>query len=278
VTAIGPIGSCLGMSMLTLLAAGVTSAAAAPAQSQPAAKPHAVDPAAVAALTRMGHFLREQKNMQIKGDTITDEVLDSGQKVQSAASIDVKVRRPDRLRVDTEADRKSRRFFYDGKSFAVYSPKAGYYAQVAAPPTIREMIEDVASRYGIEMPLADLFFWGTDKSGVEDIRAAVDLGPSTIAGVKCEQYAFHQSDVDWQIWIQAGDQPLPRKFVVTTLADEARPQYQVVLTWKLNATFDDKEFAFVPPKEAMPIAFEDLAAHARSRQGRSARTSHGGKK
>jgi hypothetical protein len=40
----------------------------------------------------------------------------------------------------------------------------------------------------------------------------------------CEHYAFRQEGLDWQIWIQ-GDYPLPRKFVIRTLTDDARPQH-----------------------------------------------------
>src|SRR5256885_81541 len=69
-------------------------------QSQTAAKRPAVDPKAVAALERMGEFLRKQQSLEVKGETVTDEVLPSGQKVQYGASVDARVHRPNRLRVD----------------------------------------------------------------------------------------------------------------------------------------------------------------------------------
>ena len=75
----------------------------------------------------------------------------------------------------------------------------------------------VAQRYGLEFPLADLFYWGTAKSGVGDIRAATSLGRSTVAGVPCDHYAYRQADVDWQIWIEQGTSPLPRKLVITSI-------------------------------------------------------------
>jgi hypothetical protein len=33
-------------------------------------------------------------------------------------------------------------------------------------------------KYGLELPLADLFFWGTDKAHPEDIKAAIAIVPS----------------------------------------------------------------------------------------------------
>ena len=56
-------------------------------------------------------------------------------------------------------------------------------------------------------------------------QPAVDIGPSAVDGMTCEQYAFRQEGVDWQIWIQLGDFPLPRKLVIRTLTDDAKPQH-----------------------------------------------------
>jgi hypothetical protein len=266
-----------------LLAEGVGAAAQQPAGAtggsggQATRAAPAVDPAAVAALERMGAFLRQQRRFEIKGQTLTDDVLESGQKVQLSASVDLKVRRPDRLRAEMQSDRKSRQLYYDGKTFTVYGPRSRYYARVAAPATIRELIEVAARRYGIELPLADLFYWGTERSGVSDLRAAVALGPSTIDGAKTEHYAFRQAGADWQIWIQQGDQPLPRKLIVTNTREPSQPQHQVLLDWSLNPTFDDRLFAFTPPPGALPIALDEVQPMVpRARQGRTVRPGRGG--
>jgi hypothetical protein len=71
--------------------------------------------------------------------------------------------------------------------------------------------------------------------------------------VTCEQYAFRQEGLDWQIWIQLGDYPLPLKFVIRTLSDEARPQHSDTLTWNLAPSFNDAAFVFDPPPDAQRI-------------------------
>lgn len=43
------------------------------------------------------------------------------------------------------------------------------------------------------------------------------VGKSVIDGVRCDHLAFRGPDIDWQIWIEDGDRPLPRKYVITTL-------------------------------------------------------------
>jgi hypothetical protein len=144
-------------------------------------------------------------------------------------------------------------FFYDGKTFTIFARLVNYYATVPAPPTLAELVDRLADNYNIELPLVDLFYWGTDKSDEKSITAATDVGPSEVDGVTCEHYAFRQPGLDWQIWIQNGEYPLPRKLVLTTLTDEARPQYSTVMNWNLAPSYNDEAFVFVAPPDAQKI-------------------------
>jgi hypothetical protein len=231
------------------------------------AKADAPDPRALAALERMGAFLRSQHEMKINGETSTDDVLDSGQKVKRDATYELVVRRPDRLRADLNGDRKQEQIFYDGKTFAVYQPRLGYYATFDAPPTLAGLVEVAEKRYGLDLPLADLFYWGTEKSRVGDIRSATLIGTSTVKGVPCDHYAFHQDDVDWELWIERGAKPLPLKLVITTTSEPSQPQHAVVLSWNLAPSIKEELFAFTPPPSAHRIEFQQAVANT-PRQGR----------
>src|SRR5262249_45823182 len=112
--------------------------------------------------------------------------------------------------------------------------------------------DTMTNKYGLELPIADLFYWG-DRKSVTDVTGAIDLGPSQVDGVTCEHYAFRQQGVDWQAWIQQGDYPLPRKLVITTTTDPARPQFTAVMNWNLAPSFNDAAFTFVAPKDAKRI-------------------------
>src|SRR5688572_21425784 len=54
-----------------------------------------------------------------------------------------------------------------------------------------------------------------------------------------------------------GDYPLPRKLVLTTLTDEARPQSSVVYTWNLAPSYNDATFAFIAPPDAKRIVLAE---------------------
>jgi hypothetical protein len=211
------------------------------------------DTKAIDALTRMGAYLRSLKEFQVRSETSTDEVLTSGQKLQFGGSVDYRVRQPDRLRADVRNDRVHRQFYYDGATLTQYAPRVGYYATVNAPGTIAETLRQAYQKFDLNVPLADLFFWGTDKSGIDDIKEAAVIGPATVGGVECDHYAYRQDDVDWQIWIARGASPLPQKLVITTKDEPAQPQFTALFKWNIHPNFDNATFAFVAPKGAQKI-------------------------
>ncbi|HXC97618.1 MAG TPA: DUF2092 domain-containing protein [Edaphobacter sp.] len=233
------------------------------AKSQAAATgDSAIEPEAMAGLNKMGTYLRTLKAFQVQAEITTDDVLDSGQLIESSKKVDVVAVSPNRLRVETTTDSEHRISFFDGKNFTIFGLNTNYYATVPAPPTIVELIDNVNKKYGIELPLVDLFQWGNNPDLVKRIKSGIDVGPTSVDGITCEQYAFHQEQVDWQIWIQLGDYPLPRKLVIQTLTDDARPQYREKLVWNLAPSYSDDAFTFDPPPNAQRIKIEEVKPDA----------------
>jgi len=234
------------------------------AQTSPVQKAD-IEPGAMAALGKMGTYLRTLKAFQVKAVETVDDVLDNGQTVQSNRVIDMVAVRPNRFRVDIKSDDKNPILFYDGKNFTVYASLLNYYATVPAPPTIAEVIKHVQEKFDIDFPLVDLFYWGAPESTeAQEITSALDIGPSSVEGITCEQYAFRQNGLDWQIWIQQGDYPLPRKLILITTDEDARPRFTQVLTWNLAPSFNDEAFTFDPPQDAQKIAIAEVVPSASS--------------
>jgi hypothetical protein len=217
------------------------------------------DPAAIKALENMAAYLRGLKAFQIRSETSRDEVLDDGQNVAFGGVVDMIVERPNRLRAEVTNDKQQRMYFADGTNFSVWARRVNYYATIPAPPTLRELADQLTDKYDMELPLADLFYWG-DRKSTGEITAALDVGPSQVDGVTCEHYAFRQEGVDWQVWIQQGAYPLPRKLVITTTTDPSRPQFESTMTWNLAPSYNDAAFKFVPPKDAKRITLSERLA------------------
>lgn len=237
------------------------------------AKPKKIDPDAIAAVRKMGAFLMKQQNFSVSTDMQTDYVLENGQKVTMPKHADLRVARPNRLRIDVTSDRKQRQFFYDGETFTMYGQKLGYYTQVPAPPTLNELADMLEDDYGLQLPMVDLFRFGTQESPITKITAATHVGAERIDGVMTDHYAFRQEGADWQIWIEQGNRPVPHKLIITTTDDPARPEYAIDMRWTLNTLHDDPVFTFIPPPDASRIALAERSIQSLARAEQAKRRS-----
>ena len=215
-----------------------------------------VVPDAVNALKQMSAYLTSLKTAGITSNGSMDVVTDDGQRIQLDAVTKYKLRKPGFV-IDYDSDLKKRQFYYDGKTFTVYSPATGMYATAPAPATNREALDTLYKQYGIALPLEDLFRWA-DPNGKrdDDLKSAYQVGTATIDGVETNHYAFREGDTDWEVWIQQGDKPLPKKLVIVDRTDPTRPTFIARLNWQVNPAYSDKDFTFVPGPGAkrIPIA------------------------
>jgi hypothetical protein len=257
-------GAGLALTLASTSPLAQAAQAAPPAQPAPAAAatdtaPAEVEPEAVQALTRMSAYLTTLVAFDIKADTSLDLVLDDGEKVKLGGVTRYIVRRPDAFVVDMATDWKVRRLIYDGKSLTLSAPELGYYAKVDAQATIRETLDAANERYGLRVPLQDLFRWmDPARNATERLTGAMVVGPAKVDGVETDHYAFREDDVDWQVWIQKGDRPAPLKVVITDRLDPTHPQYEARLHWNTSPALTSNTFTFRPDKNASQIRLTSL--------------------
>lgn len=241
--------------ILTLgLAIAMLAGGPAFAQSAPAAKAaNPVDPAAVQAIKDMGNYLQTLKRFRVNTDLTGERVLADGQKLQHAASATLDVQRPDMIRISTETAQSRRVLTYDGKTVTLLTPAQKYYSAVPFTGNLDALTDALEARFGVQIPLQDLFLWGTPEAPLDKIESAMNAGQDIVDDVVCDHYAFRQGSIDWQIWIQTGSRPLPRRLVITDRSDEARPQSTSTIDWDLEPRFKNSVFTFVAPKGARRI-------------------------
>lgn len=244
----------------SLLALSLMLAAPTAAQGQEAStsQADAREPAAMAALDRMGAALRKQTAFTVKADLTAEDVLIDGQKLQYGGTLDIAAKRPANLKMVLKMGPSERQLYYDGKSLTLYSPERNAYATAAAPGTIRETLAAAEDEYGLFIPLTDLFLWGDDPSIAARVTSAFYAGKEAIGGQMCEHYALRQAAVDWQVWIREGDNALPCKLVITSADDPAMPQVSAVYHWQAESVPAADSFSFKPPEGALKIMFEPL--------------------
>lgn len=217
-----------------------------------------VDPEAIGALTRMGKALRALPQFSMAATTRTEYVLDDGQKLALAGTVDYKVLGPDRFFVEIRSDHQHRQLFYDGHTLTIFSPTQKYYATVEhLDRSSQALLSDSATRLGVEFPLADLFLWGTPGFPTQGITSALFVGSERIDGEPTRHYAFRQPGVDWQVWISDKNQ-LPRQLLITSHSDPALPSYQATLNWDTQRAVAASDLVF-RPDGATRIAFVPVA-------------------
>jgi hypothetical protein len=213
------------------------------------AQPDGVAPAARQLLKASTDFLAGQQRFSVDTASSIEVVLVNGQKIQFDHTARVSVERPNKLRAERTGDLVDQVFYYDGKSLTLHNPNGNYYATIAAPGTLEEMLDFAREKLDVVAPAGDLLYKNAYDILLEDVTSGFVVGKGMVNGVRCNHLAFRAPHVDWQIWIEEGDRPLVHKLVITTRDKLNAPQFSVVVkNWNLEPKFAAETFSYVPPK------------------------------
>jgi hypothetical protein len=203
---------------------------------------------------QMSDRLARATSFALEAEETHDEVPEHSPRRQLTNLRHVALRRPDRLVGDAAGDGINRSFWYDGKSFAALDKEQNVWAGGAVPATVDEALDWVFDQTGTVVPLADFLYADSYARLMGDVQRGVYLGIHEAAGVPCHHLSFEQATIDWQLWIDAGPEPLPRKLVISYKTEDEVPQYAVTIRkWNLQAKLPDALFAFTPPRGATRI-------------------------
>jgi hypothetical protein len=240
----------------------VAPASAADKAAEKAPKGRDVDEKADARLRDMSNYLASLHDFSFVADHTTEVVLKTGEKLDFGAQSKVSIRRPDRLRSDRVGELATGSFFYDGKTATILGKKENLYASADAPKTLNETLDFLDEQLDIEVPAGDLLRDNVYEGLIQDVKEGRYVADVMVDDVRCDHLAFRGKDVDWQIWIEQGNRPLPRKYVITDPKAPSVPEYTVTTRdWNTNVPLPDSTFTFVPPPGSKKIAFlKDRAA------------------
>jgi len=214
----------------------------------------ASDQKARALLKKMSKFLADVKDFSIIADEAFDSIDDEGFKLQSNRRRHVWVSRPDRLRSENSGDTTDMLFVFKKGGFLLFDKEDNSYIAEKAPDSIDGMLDELAKKYDQLPPLSDFVRADPEKGLIADVRDARHIGLTKIGDTKCHHLAFRQKALDWQLWVEDGDKPLPRKLVITYKREAGQPQYAAVLHhWELAAKNDAKLFDLTPPAGAKRV-------------------------
>ena len=223
--------------------------------------PEAVVPAVPAEvsehMTAMGQALKSAKALSFRVRGLMDEALASGQLVQIQRISEITLQRPGGLHVSIDGDDVNWEMWVHGKQLTLLDRAAEEWARVAVPSTIDEVLDAAVEKHGVTIPVSDLLYSDAKQILLENVTAARYIGKSRVGPHTCHHLAFRQEVIDWQIWIDAGEVPLPRKFVISYKQEPGMPQYVAVYDkWDLAPTIPPSRFEFKPPSGSRELPFD----------------------
>jgi len=212
-----------------------------------------------AILRQMSSYLGSARAFQFRANLTFDDVPVSDIKVQYSGSMEVYVRRPGSLQVNYRDDLSVKRFWLDGGKATVLEPREKLWASADGESTIDASLKRLAADYGVSLPLDDLLFSDPYSGLMGDVKRHRYVGLHEVEGVPCHHLVFGQENVNWQIWIEAGDRPLPRKVVITYKTLPMAPEYAALFVgWDLSPELPESRFRPDIPAEAAKIDFKTL--------------------
>ena len=225
------------------------------------AESRTVDPVAVKMLKGMTDYMGSLQSFSVHSQNTLEHQLDSGQRIDEDISVSMTLSRPGKLQAKRLGDQFKQVFYYNGKTLTLYDPVNNVYATDPAPATIEEMLDYARESLGLVIPASDLAYRNAYVLLMQGVTSAIVVGKANINGKICGHLAFSRPDVDFQVWVEEGSQPLPCKYVVTDKSAPALISTTSVLSdWNVKPSISDNSFNFVPGKGNTAIKFVPLEA------------------
>jgi hypothetical protein len=226
----------------------------APAQTE-----RLVEPKADEALRKMSTYLAAARQFSFNVQVTSDDVLDSGQKIQFSNARKIVVVRPNKAHAELSGDLDNGQACYDGRTFATLDNNQRTYSVTKVPDTLDKAMDYLVERYGLSMPLADIMISDPYASAIQHVRIGRYIGSHSVNRIKCHHLAFRQDLIDWQIWIEDSETPLPRKLVITYKEQPGQPQFVAIFDqWNMSPQVPEDLFTFKAPAGARKVELQPL--------------------
>lgn len=225
--------------------------------NQPVKSAEMDDRQAMDILQNMARTLAEAKQFSVTLRSSYDALQENGQRIEFGAVREIQVKRPDNLRVDLEqSDGDQRILVFGGKQILIYNVTENVYAETEKVGSVDDAINYIVGVLKTPLPLARMFQTNLSAK-LEQLVEEIDyVELNKLTDIPTDHLAVRTRDVDFQIWIAQGKEPLPRRIVITYKNSKGEPQFRADFSnWNISAKGVKRPFTFIPPKNAEQIPF-----------------------
>lgn len=211
-----------------------------------------VAPEADTLLKDMCEFMAKTQSFTVRTSLLEDRVYPNGMKIKHGGASFIAIAKPAQLQADTIGFNRDRLSVINGKTMFVLDREANVFQEIEVPEGLALTMDFLLEKYGVDVPLSDLLTASPYDAVSAGILTGEVVGQEQCRGVPCRHLAFRQLEVDWEIWIADGEEPLPLRIVITDKTQLGYPQYMLELyDWDLNPAFDEETFSYSTPDGAV---------------------------
>jgi hypothetical protein len=202
-------------------------------------------------LKSMCDYIAPLDKLTFVAQATNDQIADSGDKIQVSSRRTVNMSRPDKVSINVTSNNGDRRVVYANKKVSMLDRTKNVYTELQVPDTIDATLDTLAKDYNIVVPLEDFMYKDLYERMVSRAVTGQYLGIHKVRGVKCHHVAFSAGTSNWELWIDAGDRPVPRKITIDYGQGAQRLRYSAdIVEWNSQPTFAADTFEFNLPGDA----------------------------
>jgi hypothetical protein len=187
--------------------------------------------------------LAQANNLSFNAVEIFEHPSLQGDPLAYSTKYEVKLQRPNKLKVVIAGDGPSSEFYYNGKVMMAYAPVEKLLAVADAPPTIDATLEAAYKQAGIYFPFDDIIVADPYRDIQQGLQMAYYIGQShVVGGTTTDIIAYVDGGVFIQLWVGADDK-LPRMIHAMYLDDPQRLRHELVFSdWQIETTLPPETF------------------------------------
>ena len=220
---------------------------------------HAQEPERI--VKAMSDYLASAKAVTLTYDSDIEVITPELQKIQFASSGQIILSRPNKLRATRVGGYADVELTFDCSKLTVFGKNIDALAHVYAPGSIDQLVHRLRDELSIAVPGATFLLSRSYDELMMDVLDVKYIGRGVVDGVECEHLAFRNQDTDWQLWVEVGSKPIPRKYVITSKAVAAAPQYTLrIKEFRTDVDLAADVFAIKAPASTKKFAITDLSA------------------
>lgn len=197
-------------------------------------------------------YLGKLKRFSVDAVTTNDDAFQGKILVTYTHWVHIDLQRPGKFYVEVNGDLKNRSFYLNNGDFTIYDEDLNYYGKLKLPRQIDAALDALFEQYDIKTALANILYSDLDRR-IPPKEKGYYFGLSEVDDVACHHIVFSNNVEEIQFWIEKGERPLIRKFIVIDKTEPLLPRSGTVLRWKLNPQFSKKHFEFISPEDARKI-------------------------